>query len=258
MHVTSKLLKVFQVDKQLRGLQTRLKASERFLAEQTDLLAQIESKRAGVEGQIRQITVAAADQEGEVKRLDARMDVLREQMNSAQTNKEYKAILTEVNTIKADRDRFEQGALEQMTKIDALKIQLADLAAQREERQQVRVVAAEECKTRAAEIKDRLEQLKAQRVELVAQVPKSAMAMLERLLETRGDEAMASIEVQDRKRHEFTCGSCQMSLPIDTVSGLMVDGKITACVSCGCLLYIDETTMKAMQPAETGKGRSRS
>lgn len=258
MHVTSKLLKVFVVDKQLRGLQTRLKASERFLAEQTDLLAQIESKRAGVESQIRLVTVAAADQEGEVKRLDARMAVLREQMNSAQTNKEYKAILTELNTIKAGRDRFEQVALEQMAKADALKTQLADLAAQKEERQQVKGVAAGECKSRAAEIKDRVEQLTAQRAELVAQVPKSAMAMLERLLETRGDEAMASVEVQDRKRHEFTCGACQMSLPIDTVSGLMVDGKITPCVSCGCLLYIDETTMKAMQPAESGKGRSRS
>lgn len=258
MHVTSKLLKVFLVDKQLRGLQTRLKASERYFAEQTDLLTQIESKRAGVEGQIRQMTVAAADQEGEVKRLDARMELLREQMNSAQTNKEYKAFLTELNTIKVDRDRFEQGALEQMTKIDALKSQLADLAAQKEERQRVKMVAGEECKTRAAEIKDRLEQLKVQRAELVTQVPKAAMATLERLLETRGDEAMASIEVQDRKRHEFTCGSCQMSLPIDTVSGLLVDGKVTACVSCGCLLYIDEETAKAMQPAETSKSRSRS
>lgn len=249
MDVTSKLLKVFLVDKQLRGLQTRLKGSEKFLTEQTALLNQIESKRSVLEGQIRQLTVTAADQEGEVKRLDARMETLREQMNSAQTNKEYKAILTELNTLKAERDRFEQGALEQMAKIDALQAQLSELVAQREERERVRVVAAQDCKTRAAEIKDRVDQLSAQRAEMAAQVPKSAMATLARLLEIRGDEAMARIEVQDRKRHEFTCGSCQMSLPIDAVSGLLVDGKLTPCVSCGCLLYIDEEAAKAMQPA---------
>lgn len=64
----------------------------------------------------------------------------------------------------------------------------------------------------AEEIKGRVEELKAQRASLAADVPRSA-CRAERLVETRGDDAMASVEVQDRKRHEFTCGAVPDDAP---------------------------------------------
>jgi len=67
-----------------------------------------------------------------------------------------------------------------------------------------------------------------------------------RLVETLDDEAMAPIEIQDRKRHEFTCGACMMSLPVETMSSLMASGEITRCVSCGCVLYLEESNREAM------------
>ncbi len=249
MDLTSKLLRVFLVEKQLRGLQTRLRSAERFHSDQSAQLQQLDTKRTSLESQLRQITAVAADQEGEVKRLDEKMAVIREQMNSAQTNKEYKAFLTEMNTYKAERDRLETGALEQMAKAEELRKQVAELAAQRGEREQVQKVAAGEKTQRADEIKDRVEELKAQRKAAAAEVPPDALKKLELLIKQRGDEAMAPIEVQDRKRHEYTCGSCMMSLPVESVSGLMSSGKLTFCVSCQCILYLDEEAAKAMQPA---------
>lgn len=249
MDVTKQLLALFLVEKQLRGLQARLGSADRFLKEQTSQLSQLDAKIAAAEAQFKQIQVLAGDAEGEMARLDARMGTLREQMNAAQTNKEYKAFLTEVNTLKAERDRHEQTALEQMTKADAFKAQLADLRAQREEREKLRVVAQNERTTREGEIAGRLSELKSERATAAQDIPKPALSMLERLLETRGEEAMAPIDVQDKKRHEFTCGSCQMSLPVETFSGLLNNGKLTTCVSCGCILYIDEEVAKSMTPA---------
>src|SRR5262245_61112526 len=107
MSVTESLLRVFRVDQQLAGLQSRLRAAERFLDEQTRQLTQLESKRDGVNQQLKQTQAVVADHEGEMKRLDAKVETLREQMNSARTNKEYKAFLTEMNTFKADRSAAE-------------------------------------------------------------------------------------------------------------------------------------------------------
>jgi hypothetical protein len=73
MNVTAKLLSVFLVDKQFRGLRSRLAAAERFLAEQNKLIEQLDAKKASLDAQVRQITATASNFEGEMKRLDARM-----------------------------------------------------------------------------------------------------------------------------------------------------------------------------------------
>ena len=247
MNVTQKLLSVFKVDKQYRGLRSRLSAAEKFLAEQNKQIEQIDAKKASLDAQLRQLQSAGANFEGEMKRLHARMASIREQMDSAQTNKEYKAFLTEVNTIKAERDRQETSALEQMSKAEEIRRQLDELQKSRTERERVQAVATSERDQRAAEINDKLTDLKGQRESLAKDLPKDALQVFERLIQTRGDEAMAHIEEVDRKRHEYHCGACMMALPIEAVNGLLVSGKLTKCASCQCILYIEEELAKSMK-----------
>lgn len=253
MDVTAKLLRVFQVDKQLRGLQSRLSQAESFLAAQNKDLGSLDTQRSALEAQVKQHTAVAADLEGEMARLDAKMATLRSQMENAQTNKEYKAFLTEINTFKADRDAVETKALEAMSKADEFRKQIADLSSKREERQSVQKVAATDRDARYKEIETRLNELKAERQKLAEDVPADVMAMFNRLVQQRGDEAMGTIEVQDRKRHEYTCSVCMMALPVDSVSGLMSSGKLTRCKSCEAILYIDEDAKKALLPPQASK-----
>lgn len=256
MDVTARLLKVFQVEKQLRGLQSRLTSAERFLADQNKDLSQIEAQRASLDAQVRAMTVQAADREGEMKRLDERMGVIRKQMESAQTNREYQAFLLELNNYKTDRDKLETAALDFLSKVDELRKSIAELDAKKAERDKVRGVASTERDTRFKEIEGRLRELKAMRDEAVKDVDAAALAILNRLLTQRGEEAMASVQVQDRKRHEYTCGSCQMSIPIDAVNALLSKGKMTLCASCQCILFMDEDAMKAMEPPKKHAGRA--
>lgn len=249
MTVTGKLVRVYQVDKQIRGLKSRLRAAERFLSEQTRLLGELEAKKGAIEGQLRQLTASASNEEGEAARVNERIDELRERMNSARTNKEYKALLTEVNTLKEERARHEDEAIERLEKIEALRTQLSEIEAQHGERVRMTEVAQSERDAREAEIQDRLAELERERGEVVADVPASAMQVYEELVEQREDEAMAPIEIADRKRHEFTCGSCMMTLPVESMSALLSHGSLTKCVSCGCILYLEENTREAMTPA---------
>ncbi|MBL8886309.1 MAG: hypothetical protein JNK16_06580 [Phycisphaerales bacterium] len=247
MNVTSKLLSVFKVDKQYRGLRSRLSAAEKYLAEQTRLITDIDAKRASIDAQLRQLTATGSNFEGEVKRLDARMATIRDQMNSAQTNKEYKAFLTEVNTIKADRDRQETSALEQMSKAEELRRQVEELQKNRAERERIQAKAISDRDQRAAEIKDKLADLQKERDTLAKELSKETLTVFERLVQTRGDEAMAHIEEADRRRHEYHCGSCMMAIPVEAVNGLLVSGKLTRCASCQCILYIEEELAKSMR-----------
>lgn len=261
MSVTEKLLRVFRVDQQLRGLQSRLRAAERFLEEQTKQLAGLEAKREAIAAQLRQLQATIANHEGEMARFDARVDVLREQMNSAKTNKEYKAFLTEVNTLKAERSTSETAALELMTKADDLKKQAAELETQKAEREKLRKVAAEDRDKKAEEIKDRLNELTADRKRLADEVPAQVMTLYIELVRQHGDDAMAPVEELDRRRHEYTCGTCQMAVPVETVSSLIrgtaPNQPVVRCVSCGCLLYIEKDVAERLQPGQAKRGGKR-
>jgi predicted nucleic acid-binding Zn-ribbon protein len=258
MSVTEKLLRVFRVDQQLTGLQSRLRGAEKFLGEQTRQLQQINTRRDAIASQLRQMQATIANHEGEMARFDARIEHLREQMNSAKTNKEYKAFLTEVNTLKADRSANETAALELMAKCDELKKQLAELDGQKGEREKVRSVADEDRGKKADEIKDRLKELVRERERLVGEVPSDAMKMYTDLVARLGDDAMAPLNELDRRRHEYTCGNCQMAMPVEAVNSLLkgaaANAAVTRCVSCGCILYLDKETADSLQPgAKKGK-----
>lgn len=240
MTVTSQLLELFRVDKQLRGLRTRLDAAERFLREQTRQSDELKGASSAIETQIKQLRAAAANFEGEAARLETKINTIREQMNSAKTAKEYNAFLTELGTFKDEKTSSEEQALGAMTKLEELDSKLKELKAQHAERKKMVGAAETERVTREAEIKDRLTELSARRKVLAADVPKEALASLEHLIKTKGDDAMAHVEVVDRRNYEYSCAACYMTLPMETVSSI-VAGRLTACVSCGTILYTEDS-----------------
>lgn len=236
---TAKLLKLFHCDKMLRGLKTRLTAAERFLSEQQRQLTDLDTRHASLTTQVRALSAAIHNDEVEVASIDARMAKLRDQMNSAKTNKEYTAFLTELNTLKEKKDTFEKHELEQMEKKQALDGQLADVTGQREGRQRLVAQATTDRDAKSAEIKDRVDELSSQRAALAADVPKKELAIFEDLVRLRGDEAMSPVEVLDRRAHEYTCAGCQMTLPVETVNKI-AKGHFVLCVSCSCILYSEQ------------------
>lgn len=251
MDVTSQLLKVFEVEKQLRGLQSKLKGAEKFLAGQDKELKALDDQKASLEGQIKQLAASSHNQGVEVARLEEKMATVRSRMDNATSNKEYKAFLTELNTYKADKEKLESASLEQMQKLDDLKKQLEGVVTQRAEREKLRGVAAGERNARHSEVADRVKELETQRDTLSKDVPEEVLRDFRRLLEQRGEDAMGPVEVVDVKRGEFHCGVCMMALPVDTVVSLVKGGKLTKCSSCQCVLYMEAESVKALQPASS-------
>ncbi len=255
MSVTAKLVKVFTVDKQIDALQSRLKVAEKVLAEQTKLASDFEAKRSKVESEIKTLQAQASNFEGESKRLDDKINKLKEQMNTAQTNKQYQAFLVEVNTLGNEKGAAEKSAIELLEKIDGLRKQSDELAAQRQERESMAGVAKANRDSRETEIKDKLDALRAERATNAAEVPADVLRDYERTFHQRGEDTVAHVELQSRKDQEFTCGGCMMLIPVQAVNGLLASGKITMCTNCRCYLYVNDELKQ--QLAEPNKPKSR-
>lgn len=257
MTVTAKLLGLFRVDQQIRGLRSRLDTAERFLRLQQAQLDELTSKHKSTSASLKQLKTAVAGEEGEAARIDARINALREQMNAARTNKEYSAFLNELNVLKSQKDEIEKAELGEMEKVEAAEKALAEIEKQRAEREAIVKQASSDRDARNAEIKDRLAELTAQREGLVKEVPADAMRIYAELLQRQGEAAMSHVEVLDRRNHEWTCGSCQMTLTVETINSVS-GGKLTRCGACGCILYTEEDvvaktvkTSKKKHAAET-------
>ena len=248
MSVTAKLLAVFRVDQQIQGLQSRLEGAERFLAEQTRQLAALGTQKDSIETQIRQLRASEANVEGEGNRIAEHIDELREKMNNAATNKEYKAFLSEVNNLKEIRSSHDEQAIEFLEQIEGLSGKLTEITTAVEEKERMRALAEEKRQQRSDEIAERLAELKSQREKLVVDVPKDALAIYAELLESRGEDAMAPLEIEDRKRHEYVCGSSMMSVPVEVAASLM-QGKLTISPNDGCILYLTPEVQEELSGA---------
>jgi uncharacterized protein len=247
MTVTMQLLMLFRVDKQLRGLRSRLEGAERFLEQQKGLLRDIDEKKKSTGTQLKTLRASIANDEGEAARLEEKVTLVREQMNSLKTAKEYNAALTELNTFKEKKTKHEETALESMSKVDSLDAQFAELKKQHDERSKIVAGAEADRVAKAAEIKDRLDELTDQRKALADSIPPGDVKTLDSLIKLRGDDAMAPVEILDRRNHEYSCSACMMALPVETVSS-MLSGRLTRCVSCHSIIYTEEELLAAAKP----------
>ncbi len=247
MSLTENLLALFRVDSQARGLRGRLESAERYLAAQTRQVEDLERQREEMEARRRQLQAKVANLEGESALLDQRIEKLRTELNNASSNKQYSAVLGELNAIKLSRTDLDNRTLQQMEQIEQIATQLAKLAADLAERQKVRGVAAAELRQRHEDVGQRLAELDAERRSAAAVIPPRELSVFNEVANSYHGEAMASVEEIDRRHREYACGACNLSLPFEAVAALLGTSEgMTRCPACGRILYMEEKTRGAL------------
>jgi len=239
MNTTQKLLKLYRVDEQLRALNHRLESAEHYFRTQNRKVEELEAKKRQVHDQMVHASATATNFENEARSIEERMNTLRDRMSNAKTNKEYSAFLTELNTIKIDKESAETKALEHMSRAEELQAELESLETQITERNKVREVARKDLEERRAAVSDRLSELEEERKQAVKDIPENVLSEYETQLDQHDGEAMAPVLENDRRNMEYACGSCCMTIPIERLSSLLGRGEITTCPTCHRILFVE-------------------
>ncbi len=250
MPAIEKLLRLHKVEQQLRGLRSRIDSAQRYLDAQSAQLADLNTRHEALLGQVRQLEATSHNQETELGAIDDRIAKLREQLNSAKTNKEYSAFLTEMSTLKDDRSAVETQALEAMGQIDDLKAGVEEINEQIAERTKICEIAKAQRDEREQEVKDRLDELQVERDDAAKDVPGDLIAIYEHLATQDVEDAMAPLEEHSRRSMEYACGSCQMMMPMEVISVVLGKGAPTQCVNCGAFLYMEEQLRESMMASK--------
>ena len=125
--VLSALLHLQTIERQLSDVRRRLNARQNAVAAQEKRIAEFREDWQALHDQGIQCRKAADGFELELKQREEKVVSLRNALNQAKTNKEYAAILTQINTIKADNTKLEEQALEAMQKYESVKAEADEL-----------------------------------------------------------------------------------------------------------------------------------
>jgi predicted nucleic acid-binding Zn-ribbon protein len=148
------------------------------------------------------------------------------------TNKEYSAVLVEIEDIKQEKARVEEEILALME----LQERLASEAREAEARLKVREEQGSQdeasVRQQLATVESELAGVRGERTTLAREISSALLADYERILKARGGLAIAPVMTG-------VCGGCRVSIRPQAIQELR-SATLMRCESCGRYLYISE------------------
>jgi len=168
--------------------------------------------------------------EQQIEDLRARMGRQKTRLGEVRTNKEYQAMLKEIDETKKEVSRNEDIALELMDKIDRLVREVGDLGndleGRRRKLEEERAVVQRE----SGELKGRLDRLEAIRRNVRDRLTPDLLKKTDFLFEKQAGIAVSAVE-------NGVCKVCHMNIPPQKFIELQRDEDILQCPHCHRFLY---------------------
>lgn len=231
------------VERELVRLRNEKNDKERAIATGQRLLRHLDEQIATKKAETQQQQLKAQQLEGEIRQREEQIAKLRHQLNVTRTTREYAAILTEINTEKADSTKIEEQALLAMQAVDQAKAEVNQLMTQREGFVQRVEKAKAVLEQFLAQTGPSWHELEGRKKEMAGDLPGQVLSQFERVAEYHEGDAMAIVLRPHPKRDEFVCGGCHMNITAELVNSLMTKDDLQYCNSCGRILYIPKDGM---------------
>lgn len=239
--VLNGLLKLQSVENRLRAEKGKLTRCRRNVVIQENLIRSLQNALEAKKEEMQLTKVQFNRLELELKSRDETVARLRASLNTAKTNKEYAAVLTQLNTTKADSSKIEAQTLELMKDIEADEIECKDIQRQIEEQKETLEQTRKESEALSGKYEAEIEKIQAEWNEAAHGVPRDALEKFNRVAETYDGQAVVVIEQQEGRSGAYSCGGCFMGITTECVNLLMTKDDIIRCPNCTRILVLSES-----------------
>lgn len=205
-----------------------VKQLEALFEEKKNLLASLEKKQQDLLKERKGKELELATKEESIKKFQIQLYQLK-------TNKEYSAMIKEIEGQKADASLLEDEILETLDKIDKGKDNINKEKQNLSKEEEKLNIEKNKIQVRIKEIESRLAQLEAQRKNIIANIEPKILAQYERILNNR--DGLAIVKVSNH-----ACQGCNMSVPAQMINLIKMYERIISCEICQRILYLDEET----------------
>jgi predicted nucleic acid-binding Zn-ribbon protein len=228
----------------------RLAEGEARLSGIPDWMKELHAEHAGRRGEISaleaQAETAAQERRASERQIEDAQEKLKhyqQQIGLVRTQREYGALLQEIDGVKASVKGFEEQALGALERAEQTQGQLGE--AREAFRELDERYAAELAKWEAEKpaVSADVERVRVTVADLRSQVPAPLLSRFTRLFERYRGAALAPIRKLGRAgvQESWSCGACNYRVRPQVVVEIRTQGALIECDSCKRILFVEET-----------------
>ncbi len=227
------LIQLQEIDGRIRVLTDKKKNLPVALAEIQNKRAAIAAEREKVKENLNVAQKNKRDRDKDLEVGAQKVEKLKARTSEIKTNKEYQALLKEIEAAQTENKAIEDDILSLMEKIDGASAAIA--AAEKQAREQEELLQAEQKQQQDefAKIEESLKEIAAARRDSISRIQPSILSQYQALLASKGGIAMAEARGE-------SCSGCYMSIPPQVFVNVKKNDGIITCPHCGRILYYKE------------------
>jgi predicted nucleic acid-binding Zn-ribbon protein len=229
------LIQLQHIDSQLLALSRMIDEFPRKVREAELPLLGAQKVLSSIKQQLADLEKRKRQKEQALEDLDEKIGKLKARTSDIKTNKEYQALLREIETVEGDRSSLEDDILAAMEDADTAEKRM------KTEEQELKVASEEVASlkmsidTEKAELEKELMILKKQRKDVVEAIDREVYDDYTTLLELYFGHAVSEV------RGEI-CQGCNMNIPPQLFVEIKKNEDIFHCPQCRRILYYREST----------------
>ena len=198
-------------------------------ADYNELNADIEEQ----ESELKLLKVTIREAESKIAVLDETSKKYKQQLLTVKTNREYSALLTEIEAVKREKEELEESIIQNMEKNEALSAGIKEKSSRLEELGKQRLSKKGELDLRLKKLGKEVSIRKREREKLTGEVNRPTLKLYERIMNSRVNRAVVPVR-------SGCCGGCFAHVPLQKVADIRKGGQIYTCDSCGRIMYSNE------------------
>ncbi len=223
---------------QIQGLDGRAYELNRLKAEKPreldELKAALQSKRDTVaktkEG-LKTIQLKKKDKELQLQKKEEEIKKFQTQLYQIKSNKEYKALVDQIEGLKADNSVLEEEIITFFDEIDEANKKISEVEQNSKEEERKLKQAEERIKKEISQINDELSKLNEEREKIIPNVDKITLGKYEHILKNKDGLAMVRVI-------GGACRGCHMNVPPQVINEIKMKQELIICENCSRILYI--------------------
>ncbi|MFQ6083653.1 MAG: zinc ribbon domain-containing protein [Candidatus Aminicenantia bacterium] len=215
--------KITQLSNSLKSIPFRIQKIENQRKEIREAVIKAKEKLSGNQKKRREL-------EKEVQSLKDKISKYKLQLNEVKTNKEYTALLKEIDDAQQEVDRLEEQIIEEMLNADEIKVEIKK--ADQRSQEQDKKLAEEESAIHQQEqdLKNQIELLSREKADLIPKIPSKCLDLYHKIYSKKNGIVLSPVN------DEF-CSICNMRIRPQVLNELKVTRKLIFCENCGRILY---------------------
>jgi len=244
-----KLIQLQQLDMEIRELTLfldnippQIEEIDKKIADSALLEASAKERMVGSQKKRRQL-------ESEVKDIKIQIGKYKRQLNEVKTNKEYTALLKEIEESEKKVDRLEETFIGEMLLEDDIQKEIRAAGQKHAETQTGLTREKETLSQKKRETEEKAQKLGRDREELLPKISAEQVDLYLKIYRKKGGKALSSV------RDDF-CSLCHVRIRPQVLNELLATRKLILCENCGRILYWREQKPDTEAEAEEAEAKA--